>query len=107
VSELAIAAVIVGLTLVTIATRSSFLVLGSRFRLPERVQHALRYAPAAALTALIAPEIFLDHGALAISITNVQLVSAAVAAVTVLVTRSMFGAIVLGMAVYALMRFAL
>ncbi|MEF9996937.1 MAG: AzlD domain-containing protein, partial [Burkholderiaceae bacterium] len=37
---------ILGLTVVTLVTRSSFLVLGDRFPLPERVQHALRYAPA-------------------------------------------------------------
>ncbi|MCU0951275.1 MAG: AzlD domain-containing protein, partial [Burkholderiaceae bacterium] len=36
--------VIVGLTAVTVLTRSFFLVLGDRIPLPERVQHALRYA---------------------------------------------------------------
>ena len=53
--DLYIWSVIIGLTGVTVLTRSFFLVLGDRIPLPERVQHAMRYAPACALAALIAP----------------------------------------------------
>ena len=37
------------LTIATVVTRSSFFLIGDRLRLPAKVQHALRYAPAAAL----------------------------------------------------------
>ena len=53
--------VIIGLTLVTILMRSSFLMLGDYVPLPERVQHGLRYAPVCALVALITPELFVTQ----------------------------------------------
>lgn len=42
---------IFGMTIVTIVTRALFLMVGDRLTLPMRVQHALRFAPAAALAA--------------------------------------------------------
>ena len=54
--------VIIGLTLVTILMRSSFLMLGDYFPLPERVQHGLRYAPVCALVALVTPGTISDAG---------------------------------------------
>jgi branched-subunit amino acid transport protein len=52
--------VIVGIMLVTFLTRSFFLIMGQRFELPESFQPALRYAPAAALIAIIVPEMFVS-----------------------------------------------
>ncbi len=97
--------VIVGLTLVTIVTRSFFLVLGDRVPLPPRVQHALRYAPACALVALIAPEVLLVKGALAFDLGNIKLLSAVAAGATMLVTRSMIITMVAGMVVFTGLRF--
>lgn len=97
-SDLAIWIIVVGLTLVTIATRSFFLVLGERYALPERLQHALRYAPACALVALIAPELVLADGALALSVANPKLVAGVAAAAVMVVTRSMIAAMAVGMA---------
>jgi branched-subunit amino acid transport protein len=99
--------VIAGLTLVTIMTRSAFFVIGGGFQLPGPVQQGLRYAPVCALMALIAPELALADGGLALSFGNPKLVAGAVAAVVVLGTRSMVLAMTLGMAVFALLRFAL
>lgn len=48
--------------LITIGLRGSFIVLGDRARLPQRTQRALRYAPAAALAALVAPDVLLEAG---------------------------------------------
>lgn len=48
--------------LATTLPRASFIVLGNRVVLPATVQRALRYAPAAALTAIIAPDIFVVAG---------------------------------------------
>jgi branched-subunit amino acid transport protein len=50
--------------LATHIPRASFIVAGSRVKLPAGLQRALRYAPAAALTALIVPDIVLVGGEL-------------------------------------------
>jgi branched-subunit amino acid transport protein len=96
--------VIVGLTAVTLVTRSVFLVLGDRFPLPERVQHGLRYAPACALMALVAPELVVTQGAIDVSLGNPRLIAGIVAATTILATRSMIAAMVIGMAAFTLLR---
>lgn len=51
------------IALVTLLPRASFIVLGSRVPLPSLVQRALRYAPAAALAAVVAPDLLIAHGA--------------------------------------------
>lgn len=53
--------VLIGST--TIMTRGSFVLGGEGARLPPALQRALRYAPAAALSALIVPDMLLDGGA--------------------------------------------
>jgi branched-subunit amino acid transport protein len=50
--------------LATHIPRASFIVAGSRVKLPGRLQRALRYAPAAALAALIVPDIVFVGGGL-------------------------------------------
>lgn len=45
------------LALCTLLTRSTFMLFGHRMPLSEEVRRALRYAPAAALTAIIVPEL--------------------------------------------------
>lgn len=99
--------VIVGLTLVTIVTRSAFFVIGEAFQLPAPVQRGLRYAPVCALMALIAPELALADGALALSLDNPKLVAGIAAGAVVLGTRSMVLAMTLGMVVFTLLRFVL
>ena len=100
-SALEIWLLIIGLTLITQLMRSTFLLFGDRFRLPERVQHGLRYAPVCALIALITPELFVNQGALDISMSNPKLVAGIVAALSTLVLRSMIATIALGMLVFA------
>ena len=46
----------------TIMTRGSFILAGEKGRLPPALQRALRYAPAAALSALVMPDLLLDGG---------------------------------------------
>ncbi len=50
------------LGLTTVLMRSSFIVLGEKVILPLSLKRALRYAPAAALAAIISPDIFLVQG---------------------------------------------
>lgn len=47
--------VLIGLA--TTLPRASFIVLGNRVSLPPVLQRALRYAPAAALAAIVAPDV--------------------------------------------------
>lgn len=54
--------VIVGLTLVTLVTRSLFLISSKPWHLPHWAQRGLQYAPIAALSAVIAPEIVMSQG---------------------------------------------
>jgi branched-subunit amino acid transport protein len=96
--------VIAGLTFVTLVTRSGFLVLGDRVELPIRVQRGLRYAPVCALMALIAPELALVDGELALSMANPRLLSGVAAGVIVLATRNMVLAMAIGMAVFGALR---
>ena len=48
--------------LATTLPRASFIVLGARAALPRLVQQALRYAPPAALAAVVAPDVFVAGG---------------------------------------------
>jgi branched-subunit amino acid transport protein len=95
---------IAGMALVTLATRTVMLVLGDRIALPERVQHALRFAPVCALTALIAPELLTEQGAWAISAANPKFVAGALAIAAMLATRSMMTTMILGMAAFVTLR---
>lgn len=92
------------MTIVTIATRTVMLAFGDRIPLPERVQHALRFAPACALTALIAPELLTDQGAWAITLANAKLVAGVIAIVVMLATRSLMATMGIGMAAYLLLK---
>jgi branched-subunit amino acid transport protein len=95
---------IAGLTLLTVVTRNAFLVLGHRVALPERIQHALRFAPACALVALIVPEVLLQSGSLALTPSNPKLVATLVTVMLIVTTRRAVAAIVLGMLAYTLVR---
>jgi len=95
---------IVAMTIITLATRTVMLVFGDRIPLPERVQHALRFAPVCALTALIAPELLTEQGTWAISLANAKLVGGAIAVAVMLATRSMMATMGIGMAAYLALR---
>jgi branched-subunit amino acid transport protein len=95
---------IVGMTLVTLLTRTLVLIFGDRLPLPERLQHALRFAPACALAALIAPELLADQGTLLVSMSNAKLVGGSIAIAVMLATRSMLATMTIGMAAYMTVR---
>lgn len=95
---------VLGVSSTTVLTRCSFLVLGERAKLPPIVERALRYAPAAALAALIGPDLLVHGGRIDVGPGNVRLVAAAVAVGTYLLTRSMVGTIAAGMAAFTVLR---
>lgn len=91
---------IAGLTAVTFVTRNFFLAFGDALRLPPRVQHALRYAPACALAALVVPEVLLQQGTPALDLGNDRLLAALAAGAVMLATRSMLATMAAGVAAY-------
>lgn len=68
------------LSLTTLLPRGSFIVLGNRVTLPGALQRALRYAPAAALAAIVVPDVLLVGGELAPLNPKLAAASAAIAA---------------------------
>ena len=96
--------VIFWLTVATIVTRSSFFLLGNAVKFPPRVQHALRYAPAAALAAIVVPDMLLSGGAVTISLANPKLLAGIGAIVFFWATRHLLGTIVVGMALFSVAR---
>jgi len=103
-SELSLWLVIAGMAIISIITRSFFVVLGDRVPLPERVLLALRYAPACALVALVAPELVLNNGVVDLSSDNFKLIAGLAAIGTMLISRSMVITLAVGMGTYTLLR---
>ncbi|MGV8899024.1 MAG: AzlD domain-containing protein [Burkholderiaceae bacterium] len=95
---------IIWLTVATILTRSAFFLLGNTVKFPPKVQHALRYAPAAALAAIVVPDLVLSGGAVTISLANPKLLAGIGAAVFFMATRRLLGTIVVGMALFSIAR---
>ncbi len=97
-------ALVAGMALVAFITRAIFVLPGSHLRLPPTAERILRYAPAAALMAIIVPELALAHGALAISIDNPRLIGGLVAFAMAAATRSIMLTIIGGMLALTLVR---
>lgn len=91
----------------TVVTRSSFFLLGDAVKLPAKVRHALRYAPAAALAAIVVPDLVLSGGTLNVSLMNPKLLAACGAAVFFVATRRMLGTIIVGMGLFTVLRLVL
>jgi branched-subunit amino acid transport protein len=97
-------AAIACLVVATFVTRAGFLLLGERLTLSRRVDAALRFAPACALTALVVPGIVSPEGALDLSLGNPRWLAALVATAFLLWRHSVLGGIAVGMIAYALIR---
>jgi branched-subunit amino acid transport protein len=103
---------LVGLTLVTILTRGFFLLWGNRFELPESVQSAIRYAPMAALIAIIVPELLINKDVAEEGITwlnridfsQPQFLAGVIAILAHLYLKNMALTIGIGVAVFMLLR---
>jgi len=95
---------IIGMTLVTAGTRAFFLLGGERAVLPERIQRALRYAPAAALVAVVLPDVLQTPHGLSFALSNHAFYGTLAGLAWFLWRRSMLGTIVVGMLAYTLLR---
>jgi branched-subunit amino acid transport protein len=98
---------IVLLVVSTLVTRSGFFLFGHAVKLPPKLQHALGYAPAAAMAAIILPDLVTTNGAIDINWANPKLLAGIGGGVFFLVTRHLLGTIVAGMALFTVLRLAL
>lgn len=92
-----IALSIVGMGLITYAIRLSLFLLPERVMLPPLLLRALRYVPAAVLTATIAPELFQPGGTLDVSLGNDRLLAGLVAILIAWRTRNVFLTVAVGL----------
>ncbi len=100
-------AAIAGLALITVLTRTFFLIPEREIPLPEWARRGLRYAPLSALAAVVAPEVMFTDGVLLHTWRDPQLLAVAVASGYFFWRRGILGTIVSGMAVLLLLRLGL
>lgn len=98
---------IVGLGCITVLTRAFFLLPEREVPIPAWLREALRYAPLAALVAVIAPEVIMSNGQLIHTWQDARLYAAAAGALWYWWRRGILGTIVCGTAVLLVLRFGL
>ncbi len=108
-SELNLWIAFIGLMLVTLFSRGFFLLVGSRFQLSEVVHEFLRYAPTAALIAIVLPEILftknISSNLFELKLYTPQLFGGIVGIIVFSFTKSMLSTIFFGMMIYTAARF--
>ena len=93
--------VILGLGVITVLTRAFFLLPRREVPIPHWLREALRFAPLAALVAVVVPEIVLDaDGHLLATWRDPQLVGALVGALVFWRTRHLLAMILVGTAAF-------
>ncbi|RQP26637.1 AzlD domain-containing protein [Piscinibacter terrae] len=90
---------ILGLTVITVITRSFFLLSDRELVLPAWVQRGLRYAPLAALAAVIVPEVVMTQGHLIDTWKDARIYAVAASTAYFFWRRGILGTILTGMAV--------
>jgi branched-subunit amino acid transport protein len=98
---------ILGMAAITVITRGFFLLSEREWSLPEWLTRGLRYAPLAALAAIIAPEVLLADGALVDTWRDPRLLAVVAASAYFWWRRGIFGTIVVGTAVMLAARLGL
>jgi branched-subunit amino acid transport protein len=89
-------------------SRLSFIALFARFPMPPAMARALRFVPAAMLTAIVVPAVvFRAPGVLDLTWANPKLIAALVAAVVAWGTRSVTASMLSGMVVLWIVQRAL
>lgn len=98
---------ILGLALITIVTRGFFLFPERELPMPAWLQQGLRYAPLAALVAVVAPEIVLTQGRLIDTWMDARLPAVAAATAYFYWRRDILGTILTGTAVLLVLKLGL
>ena len=92
--------VILGLAGLTVVTRGFFLIPDEEIKLPGWAKRGLKYAPIAALAAVIVPEILMSNGSLITTLLDARWSAAILASIYFFWRRGILGTILVGMAVY-------
>jgi len=83
--------------LITYATRLSFILLFERIQIPAWLRRALRFVPAAVLSAIILPELVFQDGTLAVTPTNPRLLAGIIAILVAWRTKNILLTLISGM----------
>ncbi len=92
--------VIAGLTVITVVSRSFFFMSNSEWHLPHWAQRGLQYAPIAALSAVVIPEVVMTQGVLIDTWQDARIFAALVGVLVYFAKRNVLFTILAGMAVY-------
>lgn len=95
---------VVGLTVLTVATRGAFFLSKREVPIPEWLRQGLRYAPLAALAAVVAPEVLMTQGHLIHTLKDARLYAVLVATAYFFWRRDILGTIVSGTLVMVALR---
>lgn len=99
--------VILGLALITVVTRGFFFLSDREIPIPVWLRQGLRYAPLAAMAAVVVPEIVMQQGQLIHTAQDARLYAALAAAAWFGWRRGILGTIVVGMLVFLPLRLGL
>lgn len=91
---------VLGLAVVTLVARAFFMIPERELPMPDWLKRGLKYAPLAALTAVVAPEVLMTQGALVTTLQDARLPAVVCACVYYFWRRGILGTIVVGMVVY-------
>lgn len=91
---------ILALAVVTVITRGFFFMSERTWTLPHWAQRGLQYAPIAALSAVVMPEVLMSQGHLVSTWQDARLFAALAGALWFFWQRGVLGTIVCGMTVY-------
>ena len=90
---------VLGLTVITVVTRGFFFLTEREVPIPGWLRQGLRYAPLAAMAAVVVPEIVMQQGQLIQTARDARLYAALAAAAWFWWRRDILGTIVVGMLV--------
>ena len=98
---------VLGLTVITIVTRGFFFLTEREVPIPLWLRQGLRYAPLAAMAAVVVPEVVMLHGQLITTWQDARLYAVAAGAAWFWWRRGILGTILVGMAVLLPLRLGL
>ena len=100
-------AAIAGLTVVSVVTRGFFMLPRREVPIPEWLREALRFAPLAALVAVLVPDLAMTGDHLIATWRDARLYATATGILVFCTTRSLLGTILAGTAVLLALRLGL
>ena len=98
---------VIGLTVITIVTRGFFFLTEREVPIPPWLRQGLRYAPLAAMAAVVVPEVVMTQGELVATWQDARLYAVAAGAAWFWWRRGILGTILVGMAVLLPLRLGL